>query len=381
MNMLVSLDTTTLESAQRLVREQSFAFNNLEKWSIAQSSLLLHQHGLVNLDGIEKGINTFNKDLINDTLSDAYRSLTTQLMSKLDTEQLDVGFDLTAMSFGEDSHAELIAAFVGGGEGIDIEPLSRLSDTDGEIVGQAIGGLKALFIDAPTAHSLEGFGSMYEEVIEVFENWLPKKLRKADIALIDAYYEKHREKFEELVEESGFYADFDSIVLDYYSKSAPVPKWYTKLDESPFSTNPQASLKKLSKAVERVQHPQARAFVEAAISTFTDYLAHFKNKKEWALFTESTECCRNFLETDEPLFELGFMLCWGGEGYWWDVVSNIHQMLMETGETPTYFLLTSFADNRAYFPLVYERFARGAVLLNKLAELSDEVRSERFKVA
>lgn len=381
MNMLVRLDTAMLESAQTLVREQSFAFSRLEKWSIAQASLLLHQHDLVNLDTVAKGINTLDKDLINEAMKEASNSLGFKMLSKLDTEQLDVSFDLGTMNFGDDRHAEMIAAFVGGGDGIDIEPLSHLSLADGEVVGQAIAGMKALFIDSPTAHSLEGYGSMYEEVMDMFEQWLPAKLRKADFESIDAYYEKHRDKFEELIEESGFYADYDEVVFDFVSKSTPVPKWYTKLDSSTANQNPQAFLKKLKKKVLSVQHPQAREFVEAVISSITDFLTHFKTKEDWALFTESTECCRYFLETEEPMLELGFILCWGGEGYWWDVVSNVHQMMMETGETPTHFLRVSCADNREYFPLVYERFARGSVLLNKLAQLSDEVRAERFKVA
>lgn len=381
MNMLVRLDTSTLEATQQLLRDYNFSLSNLEKWSIAQATLLLHQHKLVELDAIQDGISKKDKLILNDAINAGCEALGIELQSKLDGADPDVTFNLTTMRFGDDYHAELIASFSGGGDGIDIKPLARLTEQDGEIIGLTISGVKTLFIDSPTAHSLEGYGSMYEEVLEVFEDWLPSDLVRASFQDISAYYEKHRSQFESLIDEYGFYVDFDEIVFDYISKNETVPQWYSKLNNTDSSNDPFAIIKQLQSLVVNVQHPQVKAFVETAIASFNAFMSHFGAKEKWDVFRESTDCCRDQLETEDPYLELGYILCWGEEGYWWDVVSTVHQMMMEAGEVPTHFLRVSCADNRQNFPLVYERFARGAILLNQLAQLSNEISAEHFKVA
>ena len=367
--MLIRIENQALENTQKLLREQNFSLSNLDKWAIAQSSLLFHQQGVINLDKVETAITRLDKYDLNDQFRQAEFEWKERQRQLTDCEFLSMDVELQCMKNHDADDVFFMAKFTGGGDGINIKPLSKLSEQDASVVASALVEVKQIYIDAPTSQSLEGYAAAYDETIDLFEQWLPKHLHDASPEKIYAHYQKHEDKFYEVAEDSmmGFY---DEVVDDFISRREPMPKWFDLLVSGTATPSPWDAMDNLEKRVNRVQHPQARQFVKEVIKQTRQFLRHFDSLSAWEYFNSNTDEYRQYLETDDLSIELGFMLVWGVEGYWWDVCASIHNMMMEAGETPSHYQKADGEENRKVIPLVYERLSIGESLFHKLTELT-----------
>lgn len=368
--MLVRFENDTLEATHQVIRQSELSLSKLEKWAIAHSALIYNDSGFINLDEAQDAIQKMDKARLNELFRQSEIDWHHKLRSDMDVSSLSVNIDLSCWGDFTESAVHFMAKFTGGGEGIDLQPLEYLSDSDGAAVADALAEIKQLYIDAPTAQSLEDYAGMYEEVIDLFEKWLPANLRQGTEADIYAYYEKHSEKFAELAEEETMWGGYEDVVDDYIMRRKPMPKWFDRIEQGIGRTDPWKAVERVEKHLATVQHSQVKAFLIDVIAMTKTFLRHFDNAAAWKEYVSSSGDNRSFIESDEPYIEIGYMLTWGGHGYWWDICAEIHNMMMQAGETPTQYLDAEGAENRKLVPLVYEQLAIGDSLLLKLGELS-----------
>lgn len=379
--MLIKIDTQTLEQTQQLLRDSTFSLSHLEKWAIAQSALLYQQEGLIDLNKLDTSIKQLNKLEINTLFNQADIDWLEAMRKKTNNANMTMNVDLECTcNYGEDD-VHFMARFTGGGDGINIKPLTRLSNTDALAVAMAISEIKKLYIDAPTSQSLEGYGSMYEEVLELFQEWLPSQLENAPESRIQTYFDKHAISFYAFMGNDDMHGEYEDIVVDYVERRDPTPDWFEAIDRGIGDKRPWLALKRLENVSQRVQDTRAKRFVESVITKTHDFLCHFDSNQTWTAFISGFDSHLHFLETDNPHIELAYMLVWGNDGYWWGVCSDIHTMMMDAGEVPSHYHPAEGAIHRRELPLVYERLCIGDALLMELAELSMSLEEDTRQVA
>ena len=368
---MISIDQKTIETAQQSVISNLTALNDSEKWALSHAALLLYEQQSIDLDALHSALSINDRKAINDCINAGVKNWYNQLCEVCQLDHVPVGMEL-GCAVVENEMMTMFGAITGGGYAIDLEPMKYLSVQDAEIVADCLAEIKTLLLDAPMPTSLIGYGSMEEEYLDEFADWLPKELNNADENTLMEYWSEHCEDFEG----GSFSENDDWLVVAYVQRRGGLPKWTERIDGGIGNKRPKDAINRLEEVINKVQHEPAKDFVKECVRLMTHFMRHFENNEQWRTYHSSFENDRAMIETDDTYIDLGFMLTWGGEGYWWDICNNIYTMMMEAGENPTHFARANDEESRQRLAINYERIALGAGLLEKYAVMSNELRPQ-----
>lgn len=386
MTTLPKLPTSTLTDIHALIGSKMLRVTILEKWAIGHAALALHDTRSLDLNELEHAVEHSDKKAINDILEKG--NVKRHEALKLKTNHSKDNFILNTEYYGdplntlhENGECDFLATISANSYGYNIQPLEYLLDGDALIVARVISLIRQLFIYSPLPEDMEAFGSWRLEVIETLEEWFPDSIRQESNDTIKAYWEKHKQSF--IDDSNGELDDEDeqeSLISDYLERNEPRPSWYPLLSQA-IKGSPKQAVSTLKQEVKSVENRHAKAFAECALDSISDYLKHFKSMKDLENFNSvhrDLDYEARTRSSEDPEIDMAFMMAWGtDDNYWWRLLVDVNQMMMEVGEAPCYRVSVKDKESRELFELSSERLYRGASLFDDLSKLIDTLVQER----
>jgi|GEM_PF-3262668 len=370
---LPTLPEDTLAQAHKAIQSTYFSLSAHEEKAIAHTSLFLHNSESLDHEKLENAIKNTDKSAINSIVHNGLLALDNRLTTSItanrftgQSEPLHIGISIEFQQDSLSKESNLVGTVSADSYAYDLQPLEYLSDNDAEIVAYAISEIRAILLLSPLPEDMEEFGSWRAEVLEDFNEWLPKNIRNKEKTIIQAYWDEHCESFQE-----GEYCDDESLVDDHFERSIPRPNWYPFLNKHVGHSKPKLALKKLKQKVNFVSNSDAKTFVNEVITSISVFLRHFKTNKAWESYSDSYGTSSQEFRGDNPDLDLAFMMTWGSDGYWWDIVEDIGRGLMEVGESPSYIRDITQEADQMMFIVSAEQLFRGTALYLKLTDLTN----------
>lgn len=364
---LPTLAPMALEQTYQLIQD-TVTLNDKEKKITGDLGLFLNSLNVLDLNQLETSIKTVDRGGINDTFLNGLTKWENKLNQFSDQDQNTLTISLGVETDYADNNTEKLRLCIESSPyAYDIKPLSALSEIDRNVVVRCVAEIRAIFLYCPNVTDLTDFAGYRMETYEFLDDWLPVDVKTAGAAAIEQYIEENQDDFE-----AYEYEDIDSLAIDYVEYLKPLPKWVSELDKGTGIANPFTALKRLNRLQGTSQHSDVIAFLNATIRSITEFLQHFPDLKSWSDFDAQCNDLNYGIETDNPSVDLGFMLAWGDNGFWWDIQRDVFEGLMSAGEEPTFYgwAYGGYADTAK---LAAERIYRGAALLTQMATLSAEI--------
>lgn len=344
------------------------AFNNSEKWITGEMGLFLNSLNVLNLDVLSTSINELNRGGINETFREGLSKWSSTLSRFTNEDMNTLSLSLGSESDHNDNERKkLRLSITSAPYAYDIKPLSRLSETDRDIVVACVAEIRAIFLYCPNVTDLTDFAGYRMETYEFLDDWLPAKVKSSGASAIEQYIDENQDDFEVYD-----YDDIGELVMDYLEYLKPLPKWVSELDKGKGRADPFTALKRLQLLKGTAIHPDVIALLNDTISSISEFLDSFPDLKSWSDFINAFDALNDGIETDNPHVDVGYMLAWGADGFWWNIQAEVFQGMMEAGEEPTFYAW-AYGHHADTAKLAAERIYRGAALLTQLASLTTEI--------
>lgn len=345
-----------------------FPFNNSEKWITGEMGLFLYSLNVLNMDMLNTSINELNRGGINETIREGLSKWDTALShftsESVNTLSLSLGSE---SDHNDNERKKLRLSITSAPYAYDIKPLSRLSETDRDIVVVCVAEIRAIFLYCPNVTDLTDFAGYRMETYEFLDEWLPEKVKASGASAIEKYIDENQDDFEVYD-----YDDIGDLVMDYLEYLKPLPNWVTELNKGNGRDDPFTALKRLQLLKGQAKHPDVIALLNDTIFSISGFLQYFPDLKSWSDFISAYTELNIGIETDNPHVEVGYMLAWGADGFWWNIQAEVFQGMMEAGEEPTFYAW-AYGHHADTAKLAAERIYRGAALLTQMASLTTEI--------
>lgn len=341
------------------------SFANTEQWITGEIGLFLNALNVLDLNSLDKSITAHNRAGINEVfqlgLNEWAQSLDRFEDEDQNTLTLILGIET---DYYDKERKKLRLSIESTPYAYDIRPLSFLSDNDRKVVVRCIAEIRAIFLYCPNVTDLKDFAGYRMENFEYLDDWLPSKVKKGGSSAIESYIEDNQDSFETFE-----YDDIDEMILEYLDYLKPMPKWVSELDKGAGESDPFSALGKLKLLRGKSTRPDVNSLLENTIQSVSDFLSSFTDLKSWSDFKNASYELSNGIETDHPAVDLGYMLAWGSDGFWWDIQSDVFNSMMEAGEVPTFYGW-AYGHHTKTVQLAAERIYRGAALLTQMASIT-----------
>lgn len=364
---LPTLAPMALEQTYQQIQD-TLTLNDKEKKITGDLGLFLNSLNVLDLNQLETSIKTVDRGGINDTFINGLTKWENKLNQFSDQDQNTLTISLGIETDYADNLTDKLRLCIESSPfAYDIKPLSALSQVDRDVVVRCLAEIRSIFLYCPNVTDLTDFAGFRMETYEFLDEWLPAEVKTAGAAAIEEYIEENQDDFE-----AYEYEDVDKLVIDYVDYLTPMPNWVSDLDKGTGKADPFIALKGLKRLKGNSHHPDVIALLNETISSITEFLQHFPDLKSWSDFNNDYNDLNHGIETDNPSVDLGYMLAWGEDGFWWNIQSEVFQGMMEVGEVPTFYgwAYDHFSETAK---LAAEKIYRGAALLTQMASLTAEL--------
>ena len=348
--------------------QNMLSFDDTEKQITGEIGLFLNSLDVLDLNQLDASIKTVDRAGINHTFVNGLNMWEQSLNRFTDQDQntltLSIGVET---DYSDNNRQKFRLCIESSPFAYDIKPLSALSRVDRDVVVRCVAEIRAIFLYCPNVTDLTDFAGYRMETYEFLDEWLPAEVKTAGAAAIEKYIEENQDDFE-----AYGYEDVDELVIDYVDYLTPMPKWVSELDKGTGKADPFTALKRLKRLKGNSHNSGVIAFLNDTISSITEFLQHFPDLKSWSDFNNDYNDLNHGIETNNPNVDLGYMLAWGEDGFWWNIQSEVFQGMMEAGEEPTFYgwAYDHFSDTAK---LAAEKIYRGAALLTQMASLTADI--------
>ncbi|HDY85813.1 MAG TPA: hypothetical protein ENI26_08090 [Methylophaga aminisulfidivorans] len=342
------------------------AFNEKEKRLTGEIGLFLNSLNLLDAKKLSNSVQTLSRGGINEVFREGISQWDRRLSHSTDERFNYLSPSLGLASDSNDNDREkLLLSISTTPYAYDIKPLSLLSQIDRNVVVRCIAEIRSIFLYNPNVTDLIDFAGYRVEIYEYLDDFLPKKIKTAGTDAIEQYLEENQDKLE-------FYSldEMEEVVEGYCEFKKPFPKWVAELDKGIGKDDPFKALSRLKRLRGKSHHKEVVEFLNKTINSISEYLKNFPDIKSWSDYLSLSYVLNTGVETDDPPVDMGYMLAWVDNGFWWDIQSDVFNNMMEAGETPTFYGWV-YGEHSGASILTAERIYRGAALFTDMALMTE----------